>query len=277
MMLNATDWQSDVGYGVLAEALYSGAVLVIRYSIRRLGRNRPNIRAALVVLAAVLLFIFSLVINRYSGRWFPLFSGLAIAITCLLVWKELGPLWRLGIIGADDEIDKGLDCKRSLQLVTNSLDFLGIGAYKLTKEKAEFEAAIQRCSRESRPVKFLLCNPTNAELEEIARQAGKDPAEYRSRVVESLRSIAALRNLRDRNIEVRLYDRLPLFRLMFIDGWLCLASHYVFGEGDGGKWPQLLVSTQGRQVKTSLFYPFERYFNSLWQASEIWDFSSYLD
>jgi hypothetical protein len=64
---------------------------------------------------------------------------------------------------------------------------------------------------------------------------------------------------------------------MFIDGWLCLVSHYVFGEGDGAESPQLFVSTQGRRIKTSLFFAFERYFDMLWDSAEIWDFRSYLE
>ena len=65
---------------------------------------------------------------------------------------------------------------------------------------------------------------------------------------------------------------------MFIDDWLCLASHYVFGEGDGSEFPQLHVrrSAMERDVN-SLYYPFEQYFDELWANAETWDFIQYIE
>ena len=157
------------------------------------------------------------------------------------MWKELNQFWQLGLVGAGRKIAAGLDYKQSLSLCSNSLGFLGIGASKLTREWKEFEGAIDRCHRPNRPIRLLLCDPGNEELIRMVRQAGRGPDEYQNTVKDSLRKIATLRIQREKNIKVRFYKELPLFRLMFIDDSLCLASHYVFGEGDGSQLPQLHV------------------------------------
>jgi hypothetical protein len=90
-----------------------------------------------------------------------------------------------------------------------------------------FRAAIGRCQRADRPVRFLLCRPDHEMLQQMAQSADQDKTSYQKRVGNSLRSIAALHNDRAWNIQVRFYQELPTFRLMFIDDVLCLASHYV--------------------------------------------------
>jgi hypothetical protein len=100
--------------------------------------------------------------------------------------------------------------------------FLGVGARKLTENSSEFEAALKRCNRPNRPVRFLLCKPTSTLLSRAAQSAGEAVNAYEHRVLESLKVIAMLRKNRDWNIEVRFYQiERPLFRLMFIDSWLC--------------------------------------------------------
>jgi hypothetical protein len=123
---------------------------------------------------------------------------------------------------------------------------------------------------------MLLCDPDNEELIRMARQAGRGEDEYQQTVKESLSKIATLRTKREKNIKVRFYKELPLFRLMFIDNSLCLASHYVFGEGDGSQLPQLHVrKTIGSQRDNELlYYPFQSYFEYMWKNAQRWDFKS---
>ena len=66
---------------------------------------------------------------------------------------------------------------------------------------------------------------------------------------------------------------------MFTDDSVCLLSYNITGEGDGSKLPQLYIvkHPQTQRVGNSLYYPFERYFDSLWEASVPWDFEEYLN
>jgi hypothetical protein len=191
--------------------------------------------------------------------------------------SELNQFWRIGLFGADSQITKGIDYIRALNMASNSLDFLGIGASKLTKEADPFEAAINRCDRPGRPIRFLLSSPENAALREIARKAGVNQSAYQKRVLESLRIIASFKTARAKNVEVRFYKEIPAFRLMFIDDEICLASHYVLGKGDGSQLPQLhMVRSRPSTDVDSLYYGFHEYFENIWEHSDEWDFTKYI-
>jgi hypothetical protein len=265
--------------GVLSNAIFAVCCWLAKRLSANLEKRAAFYRKALLLALAILWIGLDFFLYLHlQGPEFLAASVLSFLVAAFFAWKELNQFWRIGLIGADREISTGIDFKRSLDLCSNSLEFLGVGASKLTKEGDAFEKAMQRCHRSHTPIRFLLSSPNNPELEKIARQARRDPGEYQKAVRESLRIIAQQKIDRARNIEVRFYGRLPLFRLMFIDGWLCLASHYVFGEGEGTDWPQLHVRRMPseRDVK-SLYEPFRRYFQELWDEGTEWDFISDLD
>jgi hypothetical protein len=212
-------------------------------------------------------------VPRYAAA-FILTSSAAIA---WIARSELYQFWRIGLVGADAQIQIGIDFRKALNLVSNSMDFLGIGAAKLTGESSAFESAIARCQRPDRAVRFLLCRPDNDRLQQMAQSADQDRTSYRKKVEKSLRTIAGLRNDRAWNIQVRFYREFPTFRLMFIDDLLCLASHYVLGKGSGADMPQLhVIKFQGSRDVDSLYYAFSAYFDRFWADAEPWDFKQYL-
>ncbi len=263
--------------GFLGNALFALCCWGARAIARSLDRYNPAYRQLLTGFVACFWVVLNIYFYRHlQGDAFLTFSVVSFAVVALFAWRELNQFWRLGLIGTDNQVSTGVDYSRSLRLCSNSLDFLGVGASKLTQEAKEFDSAMGRCHRSDQPIRFLLCDPNNPQLEEIAKLAGRDREEYSTNVKESLRIIARQRKDRARNIQVRFYKRLPLFRLMLIDGWLCLASHYVFGEGDGSQWPQLHIRRNPKRDKESLYYPFKRYYEELWDVSEEWDFVSRL-
>ena len=269
---------SNITAGLLVHAIYAAILVAIRVARRRLDRASPVARQMVLALVVLVTLAGNIVLFYITGHLFPIFSSTLLLLAFSMLWFQLRQFWDVGLIGADRTIRGGLDYTRSLKMCKNSLSFLGVGARKLTEHASEFEAAMQRCHRANRPIRLLLCKPDNEILKTAAQNAKRPPDEYAHRVQESLRAIADYRNRRRWNIEVRFYDvPRPLFRLMFIDGWLCLASHYVFGEGDGSEWPQLHVrrSAAERDVN-SLYHPFEQYFDELWDNAEIWNFARYI-
>lgn len=158
---------------------------------------------------------------------------ISFIVLVYVVLMELLSFWRVGFLGADRSIAKGIDYGKALKMCEDSLDFLGIGANKLISREKEFKEAIAKCQRDEKPVRLLLCPPDHEELISIARRAGKPQNEYQETVKKSLRALQKLKLSESRNIEVRFYNELPLFRLMFINDNICLASHYILGEGDG--------------------------------------------
>jgi hypothetical protein len=107
--------------------------------------------------------------------------------------------------------------------------------------------------------------------------AGKDQESYQSTVRESLRFIASLRKKEAKNINVRFYQEFPAFRLMFIDGTICLMSYYVMGKGDGSNLPQLhIIKTPGSQDIEALYFGFTEYFEKMWNDSKDWNCEEFL-
>jgi hypothetical protein len=234
--------------------------------------NRLRLSSVAVLWVAVnVLYIF---LNLWHK---PLFIFLTSAITIFFFWKETTQFWNGGLVRVDHTIEKGLNYEKSLKLCTNQLDFLGIGASKLTSDP-EFEKTIKRCHRPNTPIRFLLTKPNNLLLIKAANQKGVNPNEYQKKVEASLGVLAHLRNDLNMNIEVRFYPSIghrdmPLYRLMFIDNSICLVSYNVFGEGDGSQLPQLHIKRfENRRDVESFYHPFRLYFDYLWDDAETWDF-----
>jgi hypothetical protein len=274
--IDPSSWGGAILANIAAALIFTIGGWAMNNMRTRLERSHPLLRRFILLSIASAAVCANILYYVYINFAYILFLFLTSGIIGFVVWRELDQFWQMGLVGADHRIEKGLDYKRSLALCSNSLDFLGVGASKLTRESEEFEGAINRCHRPNRPIRFLLCDPDNEELIKMAKQAGRDPNEYQTTVRNSLRTLAVFRLNREKNIEVRFYSELPLFRLMFIDDSLCLASHYVFGEGDGSQLPQLHVRrTIGyRRDNEALYYPFKLYFERTWEQAVPWDFRS---
>jgi hypothetical protein len=268
---------------VLAEFLLAAVVFVMgfvrQYFRAHLDRINPTLRpwtlGAIVAVWAVG--------NALAFSQGPLAAAIVFVLSSvvlgLVVGRELGQFWAVGLHGADRQLGTGIDPVRALQLCTNELLFLGTGASKLTNHEPEFEAAIRRCQRPNRPVRMLLLSldTGSRELERAARRAGFDRTAYRTRVVQSLRVVARMRLERALNIQVRMHSEPVPFRLMFIDSSLCLVSYNVYGEGDGSQLPQLhLVARRGQRDADTFYHPFLEYFENLWKDSIDWDFKRWL-
>jgi hypothetical protein len=266
-------WQNIAADAVFAVASFV-AFWIKKFAVRWFPKTgRIWNRAYLIVLFAG--FLGSNIWYSSSGlsyRW--LFLSISTALSFALVWKELAQFWAVGLIGGDRHVGTGLNYDKALRLCTNSLDFLGVGAAKLTGS-TQFDAAMQRCNRPNAPIRFLLVNPNDEVLRRAAEHKGVTPGEYKQRVEDSLRKLARLRMEKHYNIEIRFYTDFtePLFRLMFLNGQLCLVSYHVFGEGDGSQLPQMYVKRfEDKRDTDSFYHPFKIYFDNLWTHSRAWDY-----
>lgn len=273
MGIDPSGWFGAVTASVIACALWVAIVALYNRVRLAVSRQRPAIRYAITLMPPIVFISLNASVHKWlHNLWGPVFWISAIGVT-VIVWQEARRYALVGLIGIDKTLTSGISPARSLKMCSISLDFLGVGASKLSSTGLAFEEAIQRCSRPGRPIRFLLCSPRHKDLERIARQAGVVQEKYRENVSQSLDIIARLKRERERNIEVRFYDALPLFRLMFIDDELCLASHYYFGENDGSQLPQLHIRKIGTARDTdSLYFPLHEYFDLLWNDAKEWDF-----
>lgn len=205
-------------------------------------------------------------------------GGAVLGLGIAALWVINAPIisfWRVGLARADRNVRSGLNYERSLLLCKNHLDFLGTGASKLTSLPG-FEAAMKRCNHPDRPIRFLLSRPDNPLLRKAATTKGETADSYQNRVRTSLQRLARLAE-QGLNISVRFHPSeregdLPVFRLMFINQTICLASYNAYGEGDGSAQPQLHVVRSSRdRDQSSFYYAFHRHFEQSWDDSTPWD------
>jgi hypothetical protein len=125
-----------------------------------LARAHPRISATFFLVFAIVLIasnVGSVLVQPWAG-YGSLGSASIIVASCsislYILWRELQQFWRVGLQGADREIARGVNYRAALLLCKNYLDFLGVGASKLTRED-EFSAALLRC-RPDAPIRLLL-------------------------------------------------------------------------------------------------------------------------
>ncbi len=264
---------------LVANALWALLVLGGRKVLERLDGADPRLRQRILLgIAGAIGLVLAIALWLFAGSntaaiWGWLLVVSAAAWTVLLMTRELYRFWRVGLLGADGSVGRGIDYDSSLRLVRSELSFLGTGAHKLSRS-AEFESALRRC-RSDAPIRLLLREPDDPALAAAALRAGKQHTEYRDNVVESLRAIARLQGSIG-NIEVRFYEGDLVFRIMLVDRRLALVSFNVYGQGDASELPQLHIvdSSDSRDVSSSFFHAFERYFNDRWTQATSWDFKA---
>lgn len=199
---------------------------------------------------------------------FPWFISAAFLI-CLALRYSLRGLINAGVVAAYETTEKGIDYKHSLERAERSIDFLGIGADKLSS-LPEFEAALRRCAVGGRKVRMLLSPPENPLLATLARRNESDPATYARKVHESLERIAKLTREWNLDVEVRFYPTrtskdFQQFRLMFIDKKICLMSWTIWGSHIGKGNPQLVLRNDTiRSPPQTAYQAFMDYFERIW-------------
>lgn len=267
----------DIEIKVVVNVIYAALVWGLSRLRRQIARRDPRYWWVIPCITAFVWLASNLCYSRFVQSFSPVFFYVSTILSAVLILGELRQFWAIGLVGADVEIKEGIDYSRALQMCSSSLEFLGIGAAKLTQTNKIFTDAIDRCDSQTRPIRFLLSSPESVELTKMAQRAGRADTEYRETVLSSLRVLATLRNKRSKNIEVRFYEDFPAFRIMFINDEICLTSHYVFGKGDGSQLPQLhIIRKSGSRDVNSLYYGFRSYFDRTWEESRSWDFKEYL-
>jgi hypothetical protein len=264
------DFFRDRGFALLDAFLAAIVMAALLFVAKRFSRAKILVRYSLRT--KLLFCVFLLAIVCGASVMFKVNAVILLVFTfltfALLVYWLLNDLSGVGIANAFVTTRKGVSAADSLKLVKRELVFLGIGAKKLT-ETSEFDAMLARCRKATGQVKFLLSSPGNEALEELARQNGRNDLSYRSRVKESIREIFTRATGSGVDFEVRLYDlkqkvSLPRFRLVFIDGDLCVFSQLRWSEGEGLDNPQLILRGSGSSAEGSLYKGYRDYFDDLW-------------
>ena len=239
------------------------------------GRRRAP--GLVPVFAAGILWVIAagaaaIIARRHGPLGFALLvlSGLLCTAAATAPYLNLR---RVGLVGVDVQKKRGITATNSLKLCTSDLRFLGTGASKLTRSD-EFGDAVARCTIAGNTVRMLLSKPDAGNLVKAAKLAGKNPDEYKTIVVKSLRVIAEIWEKRECRIDVRFYSGASPIRLMFINDRLCIFSYNVYGVPDETEYPQALIISNPDDKMRSFYWGMENYFDTAWDAAanSEWDF-----
>lgn len=148
----------------------------------------------------------------------------------------------------------------ALPNIARSLDFMGNGASKWSKQEKEMREMLERVRDESGRVRMLILNPYSEIL--------KDKPAERSKIITSLKLLDAFRSHKA-PLEIRTYDHQPNFRIALIDGELAAIGHYRNYREDSKKSPLLLfrATSREREHPWSFYSPFKLLFEHEWNAS----------
>lgn len=267
----AAEFANSVASNLAADLLILAGVAVASQAAIFAGRWSLRSRLAIGILGLGIITVAAQMFGLKPFAAQITFTAGSLALE-LYVLKDLS---RVGIINSFRSTSSGVTPEKSLRLVKNSVDFLGIGAKKLT-DSPEFSKMVERCRESGGKVRLLLSSPKNAALAKLAARNGRDPQSYSSRVKESIGQALHIREkLGPDVVVIKLYElgsefALPHFRLMFIDKRICVFSHLVWNEKEGLDNPQLIIrSNRGKgDEEESLYAAYNKYFEDLWDASE---------
>lgn len=214
----------------------------------------------------------------FSNQKYEVYAGLISLIIYLgglfFFFFYAARLRKLGIIGADAEIQSGLDYKNALARINDGFDLIGISGAKLTSHSDDFEKAIERVTAKNHQVRLLLCHPGCA-IERLESLAGVNKGKYLATTKQSFTLLANLKQRFGNNLSIRLYkptdeSQFPAFRIMFINSELCLVSPNVPGAARQGRsLPQLHVSDEAAfGSEPTLYASFKKTFEQAWSVGQ---------
>lgn len=154
---------------------------------------------------------------------------------------------------------------KTLEIITDakrSVDFLGVSA-RTFFESEEVEDSMKKKIKEGCVFRFLLLDPEAPLLESKAKDEGDDPEAWRHDIRASILRLDRIGKETDtEKVKIKLYNALPIWRLLFVDEASVHVTYYPHGHR--GKHSPLFALDE---KKISLYDPFRSFFEYLWGIS----------
>lgn len=198
-------------------------------------------------------------------------------------------LARFSAIGVDDVVvNPDIEAYRKfLTTATSAFAFQGVGAEKLTRDFAVFQAMVSRCGTLASPVRLLMVSPDASWLQDGAARRGLGRASFSDRQAQSLQRVARIRNEFSGHILVRFYAARPVFRMMFANRAVCWLGHYTESAAMPGQNEYaeqsnssvVLGKPEAQAPDQQLYGALETYFEEQWKSARRseWDFKRFLN
>ena len=136
----------------------------------------------------------------------------------------------------------------------DSLIFLGISAKRFISEPG-MESALVKLAKNGNAVQFYLLNPNSRYLAIKALEEGDTPESWRADIEAGIRRLLDINRKNSININIKIYDDLPLWRAIIIGGTMHVSF---FASGKQGIEAPVLVLTRPKdQERQTFFQAFE--------------------
>lgn len=178
----------------------------------------------------------------------------------------LHDLKSLGITGTVNRLSSSqFEPGQCIEQTRHTLFFMGLLGSKWVENQETFTEFLKMVqSKPNGKVRYLLINPLGESFSLLKTMRGEHLKDVSTEIFRGLVD-------RFRCLEVRFYDFLPCFRLIFIDNKILAASRYKLDENNyikskkGWDAPHLVIDAE--QGEWSLYEPFLSYYENIWGQS----------
>lgn len=209
-----------------------------------------------------------------------------IIIICILIaiifslYKKINRISEIGVFEILDSTIEGPGSTTNiLKEVTQDFSFMGIAARKWIGTGTLLEEKIRTVGARTGKVRFLILNPFSQEAIRLSLSQEKDKNYLTNLIIDSLNFFKKFKSEK-MNIEVRLYDFLPTFRIAITNTRKIYVAFYR-SDSYIDDTPQIVFINSG---KINFFTPFAEYFENVWNDKNTFeldlnrlDDSKYLD
>lgn len=216
--------------------------------------------------AAVLLNVVAGVITYFFTRQvtYALVAAIVVEMAVIIaMYVRLKSKPKLvGITDSAPTFAEGPDIVTIAQTVSTEFAFWGISAKSMLSDD-RFRDVMVRKAKGNCEFRFMLLNPNSPYVAKKALEEGDTAAGWKNEIEANIMRLKQLRDEHHLNIEVRVYDQFPVFRVIFTNSNKMYFGWYPVGL-QGIRSPLLIVeNSQG-----ALYQPVRLSFNDLWVRAE---------
>ena len=197
-----------------------------------------------------------------KNKAYSIIIGLFIALITLFILFFISFKKKQRLIGIFEYFRNFDSAPSTYKLINNAhseIEFMGISA-RTFLESEEVEEILKRKIRIGVKFKFLMLDPDSKFLEIKAKDEGDDPEAWKHDINGSIKRLARIsQELGNNNIEIRLYDALPVWRFIYIDHKIGYFTYYPHGHR--GKYSPVFAA---ENRDGSIYEPLHSHFNYRW-------------
>jgi hypothetical protein len=215
------------------------------------------------LLAGILLYFLLPILQKNLFALGVTIGTTAVTFACIFLTRRYRRFRHFGIARMLPSVNEGKGSTASiLKSVEVSFAFMGIAARRWINTEPVIDRLVKEICNPNRPVRFLLLDPDSQEAVRQSKVLNGNDRDVPDSIRRSLNTFKSWR-ANGCNIEVKLYNFLPVFRIAMVDDDTAYVGFYRGGMARTDS-PQLVLDHEGHP---SFFQPFKDYFEMNWAAA----------